>query len=159
MFCPPPSCVCCLIAEPPSPRPWDPPGSMYHLLCHLSFFSAFLLLSSSPSFSSSSSSSLVSVFASMYSSHLSAEVTPFHHHGQSDPPTYTVYTGHFMKSQIVTLHVAHKFTLSTKHPSLDSSVVVQFIWGMSSTLSCFSAIYYSCTVLHFNVVVYVSVVM
>lgn len=36
MFCPPPSCVCCLIAEPPSPRPWDPPGSMYHLLCHLS---------------------------------------------------------------------------------------------------------------------------
>lgn len=44
MFCPPPSCVCCLIAEPPSPRPWDPPGSMYHLLHHLSPLSSFLLL-------------------------------------------------------------------------------------------------------------------
>lgn len=33
------SCVCCLIAEPPSPRPWDPPGSMYHLLCHTSLSS------------------------------------------------------------------------------------------------------------------------
>lgn len=31
------SCVCCLIAEPPSPRPRDPPGSMYHLLCPLSY--------------------------------------------------------------------------------------------------------------------------
>ena len=82
----------------------------------LSFFSAFLLLSSSPLFSSSSSSSLMSVFASIYSSHLSAEVTPFHHHGQSDPPTYTVYTGHFMKSQIVTLHVAHKFTYPSNTP-------------------------------------------
>lgn len=39
-----PSCVCCLIAEPPSPRPWDPPGSMYHLLYHLSPSVLLLLL-------------------------------------------------------------------------------------------------------------------
>lgn len=38
------SCVCCLIAEPPSPRPWDPPGSMYHLLCHLFYLCFFLFL-------------------------------------------------------------------------------------------------------------------
>lgn len=37
--------MCCLIAEPPSPRPWDPPGSMYHLLHHLSLFSFSFLLS------------------------------------------------------------------------------------------------------------------
>lgn len=43
-------CACCLIAEPPSPRPRDPPGSMYHLLCHrsFSFFLLFALLLSSP---------------------------------------------------------------------------------------------------------------
>lgn len=41
------SCACCLIAEPPSPRPRDPPGSMYHLLHHLSLASS---LSSSCSF-------------------------------------------------------------------------------------------------------------
>lgn len=113
MFCPPPSCVCCLIAEPPSPRPWDPPGSMYHLLCHLSLsLFLLLLLSSYPYFSSSS---LMSVFASMSSSHLSARFTPSHHHGHSDPPTYTVYTGHSMKLLIDTSNVIHKFTLSTKH--------------------------------------------
>lgn len=45
MFCRTPSCVCCLIAEPPSPRPWDPPGSMYHLFHHLSLSSFSFLLS------------------------------------------------------------------------------------------------------------------
>lgn len=96
MFCPPPSCVCCLIAEPPSPRPWDPPGSMYHLLHHLSLL---FPLSSSP------------WFPSTYLMPVCFHELVVHCRAHSLPPsrTQTAYAGHSINVLKLTLHITHIF--------------------------------------------------
>lgn len=151
MFCPPPSCVCCLIAEPPSPRPWDPPGSMYHLLCHLSFFLFFsffsIFLSSSPCFSFFLSSVCLPPCAPLIlveCSHPSTtmdKVTILHMH----------YTLVISLNCWYILHATHKFTISTNIIRFQPwKGICMWIQGMLSTLSCFSAINYSNTVLQYS---------
>lgn len=134
MFCPPSSCVCCLIAEPPSPCPRNTPGSMYHLLCHLSLSPLLLFSPPVPLFLL-----LLSCLCLPPCGHL---ISVQSSHPPTIMDTYSIHWS-FHKYSHYTPHTNFHYPPNIPVPGKVSSVVAQ---GMSSTLSCFSAINYSSTV-------------